>query len=98
MRMKLRELKGLGLKTEQQLIEVGIHNAEQLREVGAVEAYLRLKNKSDVNPSLNFLYALVGAIEDRHWLNIAQNEKMQLLMELEGYAELGRILEEGDYR
>ena len=30
--MKLRELKGLGLKTEQQLIEVGVYDAEQLRE------------------------------------------------------------------
>ncbi len=44
--------------------------------------------------NLNFLYALVGAIEGEHWLNVAQTEKGRLLMELEEYAELEAMLKE----
>jgi DNA transformation protein len=41
---------------------------------------------------LNFLYALVSALENRHWASIAKTEKGRLLMELEGYFELEAIL------
>ncbi|MEM7360579.1 MAG: TfoX/Sxy family protein [Pseudomonadota bacterium] len=68
--MRLRELKGLGPKSEKQLAEIGIHTPEQLVEVGAIEAFQRLiQQAEDIGsnrPSLNFLYALVGALEDRH--------------------------------
>ncbi|MDF2179849.1 TfoX/Sxy family protein [Aliiglaciecola sp. CAU 1673] len=84
--MKLREMKGLGPASEQCLIKVGIHSPEQLHQVGAVAAFMRLREQG--RPSLNFLYALVGAIEDRHWMDIAREEKGRLLLELEGIAEL----------
>lgn len=88
----LRDLKGLGPKSEVMLVEVGITTEEELRKVGAVRAFIRLKKQSRTKPSLNFLYAMVGALEGKHWLNVAKNEKGQLLMELEGYKELEQLL------
>jgi len=89
---KLRDLKGLGPKSEKLLIEVGIHTEKELREIGAIRAFIRLKRESNTKPSLNFLYAMVGALEGEHWLNIARHEKGQLIMELEGYRELEKLL------
>jgi DNA transformation protein len=90
---KLRELKGLGPKSEQQLVDVGVCTVEELRALGAVRTFIRLRERSVVKPSLNFLYALVGALEGEHWLNIAKTEKGRLLMELDGYDELQRLLD-----
>ena len=89
---KLSKLKGLGPKSEKYLNEIGIHTKEQLDEIGAVGAYIKLKEQSDINPSLNFLYAMVGALEDKHWAQIAKSEKGRLLNALEGYRELEEIL------
>jgi DNA transformation protein len=94
--MKLRDLKGLGPKSEEWLNEVGILTSDDLRTIGAVRAFIKLKKECSVKPSLNFLYAMVGAIEDRHWAEIAKSEKGRLLIELEGCRELEKILlEEG---
>jgi len=90
----LRELKGLGSKSEQCLHEIGINTPEELQRIGAVRAFIRLRKESSIKPSLNFLYALVGALENRHWTEIAKKEKGRLLMELEGYRELEEILKE----
>jgi DNA transformation protein len=90
----LRELKGLGPKSEKCLHEIGINTSEELQQIGAVRAFIKLRKNSSIKPSLNFLYALVGALEDLHWAEIARNEKGRLLMELEGYQELEEILKE----
>jgi len=93
--MKLRDLKGLGLKTEQCLIAVGILTPDDLAEIGAIRAFIKLRDQSNVKPSLNFLYALVGALEDEHWVKIAQKEKGRLLIELEGFKELEQEIKRG---
>lgn len=86
--VKLRDLPGLGPKSEAWLMEVGITSPDELREIGAVRAFTRLQKKCSTKPSLNFLYAMVGAIEGESWLKIAKHEKSRLLTELEGYQEL----------
>jgi DNA transformation protein len=88
---RIRDLKGLGEKSEQSLAKVGIHHVSDLEETGAICAFLKLK-EAGLNPSLNFLYALVGGLEDRTWLDIAQHEKGELLMAMEGYQELEKLL------
>lgn len=85
--MKLRDMKGLGPKTEQQLMTIGIQSPEDLKRIGAVPAFLQLQRSSLSAVSLNFLYALVGAIEDKSWQHIAKTEKSRLIQELEGYKE-----------
>jgi len=91
---KLSELKGLGPKSERCLNEIGIYSKEDLEKKGAVRAFLALKEKSCIDPSLNFLYAMVGALENKHWTEIAKTEKGRLLMEIEGYQELEKIFSE----
>lgn len=89
---ELSNLKGLGPKSEKCLNEIGINTKEELERLGAVQAFIKLKNECRIKPSLNFLYAMVGALENEHWANIAKSEKGRLLMELEGYRELEEIL------
>jgi len=85
---ELSKLKGLGPKSERCLNEIGIHTVAELKAIGPMEAFVRLCNEGHIKPSLNFLYALVGALEDRSWQEIARNEKTQLLLELQDYQEL----------
>ena len=85
---ELSQLKGLGPKSELSLNQIGIFTRQQLQEVGPVAAFIELKNRSAQAPSLNFLWAMVGALENRHWADIAQTERGRLLEELQGYHEL----------
>ena len=89
---ELSNLKGLGPKSEKCLNEIGINTREDLERLGAVRSFIKLKNECSIKPSLNFLYAIVGALENEHWANIAKSEKGRLIMELEGYKELEEIL------
>lgn len=90
--MKLAQLKGLGPKSVGFLLEIGVTTQEELRALGAVRAFIKLKKECSVAPGLNFLYALAGALENKHWASIAKTEKTRLLTELEGYRELEEML------
>jgi len=50
-----------------------------------------LEEQCSIKPSLNFLYAIMGAVEDRHWVDIAKSEKDRLLIELKAYRECEAI-------
>lgn len=89
---ELSKLKGLGKKSELCLNEIGIYTKKELQETGAIRVFMKLKRECSNKPSLNFLYAMVGALEDEHWANIARSEKERLLVALEGYKELEEIL------
>lgn len=91
---EIADLKGLGPRSEKILLEVGIGTKDELVETGALRAFLKVKKMSKVNPSMNLLYALVGAIEDKHWVDIAREERGRLLLELDGYEDLARMLKE----
>lgn len=88
---KLSDLKGLGPKSEKTLNEIGIYTKADLQKIGAVKAFIKLEKECNFNPSLNYLYAMVGALENKHWTEIAKVEKERLLFELEGYDELEKI-------
>lgn len=89
---RIADLPGLGLKSEATLQQAGIDSLQQLQEVGAVMAFYRLKQHAlatnTAKPSLNFLYALVGGLSNRSWLEVAQTEKSQLLNELDNLERL----------
>jgi hypothetical protein len=55
-----------------------------LRKRGAIATYVELK-RSRPGVSLTALYALVGALEDRHWLDIKRNRRLELLIQVEDY-------------
>ena len=92
---ELRKLKGLGPKSERCLNEIGIETKEDLQRVGPVQAFIKLQRECSIKPSLNFLYALVGALEDRSWKEVAKTERGRLLTELEGYEEFEVLMKEG---
>lgn len=91
---ELSKLKGLGPKSEKNLNEIGIYTKEDLEKIGAVKALIKLKKECRIKPSLNFLYAMVGALENKSWLEIAKTERERLIFELEGYEELEKLLNE----
>jgi len=89
---ELSKLKGLGPKSEKCLNEIGIKTKDDLKKIGPVRAFMKLRSECSIKPSLNFLYAMVGALEGRHWADIAKTERGRLLLELDGYQDLERAL------
>jgi DNA transformation protein len=85
-------MRGLGPSSEALLATIDINSAEQLKEIGAIRAFLKLKEINGQQPNMNLLYAMVGALEDESWLTIAQQQRYQLLMALDGFEELERQL------
>ncbi|MCF8777220.1 TfoX/Sxy family protein [Vibrio sp. IRLE0018] len=90
---RIRDLQGLGPKSEQMLQSVGINTSQQLRDLGPIRAYLRVR-EAQPKASLNLLYALVGALEGEHWLQVAKQRRWELLTQLEGYQALIALFEE----
>lgn len=85
------DLPGLGPKSLAVLKQIGVESREQLVALGAIEAYRRVQGlHSNFKPSLNLLYALVGAIERRDWREVAKQEKLRLLTELDAAEERRR--------
>ncbi|PKF57911.1 competence-specific regulator [Alteromonadales bacterium alter-6D02] len=89
--IRLRDLQGLGPKSEAMLIEAGVNSVSQLQHLGAIAVYIKVSKYQGKPPSLNLLYALVGPLEDEHWLSIAQSQKAQLIMQLEDYQTLEQL-------
>ena len=78
-------LGGLGPKSAAALAAIGITSVEQLRARDPFEVYALLKAKQS-RTSLNFLYALVGALEGVHWQQIKKTRRTAILLRLD---ELG---------
>jgi len=91
---EISQLKGLGLAAEKTLNKIGVYTKDDLEKMGAVNALMKLKKEYNIKPHLNFLYAMVGALENKSWLEIAKTEKERLVYELEGYKELENIFNE----
>lgn len=79
---ELLELKNLGMATVNILHAIGINTYTELRKVGSVEAYRRIKSR-DINVSKVMLYALQGALMDVHWNDLSPELKQQLVAEAE---------------
>jgi DNA transformation protein len=75
-------LLNLGPKSDAMLASIGIRTHDELRVCGAVNAFIKLK-QSGQPASLNLLWAMEGALSDRHWRDVAKNDRLRLLTELE---------------
>ena len=75
-------LRNLGPKSAMMLAEVGIRTLDELRELGAVRAYVRVKALRPKSASLNLLWALAAGLEARDWRDLTKDEKAGLLAEL----------------
>lgn len=81
---ELLHLKNLGKTSAQWLHAVGIHNATDLRRLGAVGAYRAVRARG-FRASKVLLYAIEGALLDVHWNDLPPGHKAALLGELETF-------------
>ncbi|EHQ90456.1 TfoX/Sxy family protein [Desulfosporosinus youngiae] len=59
----LSHLPNVGKVLESNLLQVGIKTPEQLRDMGAEEAFIRIRAYVDQGACLHMLYGIQGAIE-----------------------------------
>ena len=78
---------GLGPKSRAMLAGIGITSAQQLRERDPFEVYAELK-ATHTGVSLNMLYGLIGAVENRPWRDVARDDRTSILLRLE---EMGLV-------
>ena len=72
----------IGPKTDARLAAIGIHDADALRGLGAVEAFRRLKAAHPGDTSLNALWAMQAFLMGIRWTEIPADLKARLKEEL----------------
>jgi DNA transformation protein len=87
LRLRIRDLRNLGPRSEEMLAAIGIRSVEELRRRGAPRTYVELRRAGSV-ATLNMLWALAGALEPwpegTHWREIARGEaRLSLLLAVE---------------
>ena len=78
----LLALKNLGIASVNILRAIGINNYDDLKKMGSVKAYRRIKQRG-INVSKVMLYALEGALLDVHWKDIDPEHKARLVVQAE---------------
>ena len=78
----LQTVRNIGPKTISWLHAVGIHTQAELEDLGAVEAYKRLKAAFPDKVSLNALYGLQGAILNIPWNALPLDMKADLIAQV----------------
>jgi DNA transformation protein and related proteins len=79
---KISAMLGLGPRSEEMLASAGITTAEELRALGAIQAFLAVK-RAGQPASLNLLWALEGALTGQHWKDVARVDRTRLLIALD---------------
>ncbi len=74
---ELTSMMNIGKEMARKLTSVGIESSEELIEVGAKGAFLRLKQKYP-NMCLVHLYTLEGAIHDTEFNRLSEDKKKEL--------------------
>jgi DNA transformation protein len=78
----LASLLGLGPQSAEMLVKAGIRSPATLSRMGAAKAFVKVRAVSD-KASLNLLWALEGAVTGRPWQEVARNDRLRLLMEVD---------------
>lgn len=74
---ELSSLKNIGKEIERKLKTIGISSAEELKEIGSKDTWLRLKIKYP-EICLVHLYTLEGAITDTEYNQLSEETKKDL--------------------
>lgn len=74
---KLSDLPNIGKVVEEQLKQVGIETFEQLKKVGSMQAWLKIKD-IDESACYNRLCALEGAIQGVLKTDLSEEKKKEL--------------------
>jgi len=78
-------MKAIGPKSSEWLTAVGIHNLDDLAELGVVETYRRVKTVYLEKASLNLLYGLQAALLDLRWNKLPPDIKVELKIQVENF-------------
>ncbi|PMH44961.1 DNA transformation protein [Vibrio sp. 10N.286.49.B3] len=76
---RLKDLPNLRLATERMLKKAGIESVEDLHQQGAAEAFKAIQQSQAMNPNLELLWALEGAIKGQHWSIVPQQRRDELI-------------------
>lgn len=82
------DLPNLGPSSARMLAAAGIRTQEELRALGAVAAFSRVR-RTGGRPSLNLLWALEGALTGLPWQEVAREHRTSLLLALEAHEGRG---------
>ena len=74
---ELIKIPNIGKTLAEKLKLVGIENANQLINVGAENAFIKLKTV-DNDACINMLYAIEGAIQGIRWHDLDESKKEEL--------------------
>jgi len=80
--MRLKDLKGFGEKSEEILAKVDINSVEDFMAADPFELYKSLK-ETVPRTGLNSIYAIIGAQENKHWQDVAREQKTEILFRLD---------------
>lgn len=78
----LLQLKNLGAASVNILHAIGINSYQDLKTMGPVEAYIRIKGRG-IHVSKVMLYALQGALLGVHWNELEPDMKKQLVVDVQ---------------
>jgi DNA transformation protein and related proteins len=84
----IANLSNLGPKSAEMLAAAGIKHVDQLRQLGSVAAYVKVKSVVPT-ASLNLLWALEGALTGLTWQQVAHEHRASLLLSLEQLQQQG---------
>ena len=76
------KIRNVGPKSAAWLRQVGVRTLEDLRTVGVIETFMKVK-RAGFRPSLNLLYAMQGALDDCHWADLPEGVKTSLVLAAE---------------
>jgi TfoX C-terminal domain len=75
--MKISKMRNLGSKSEAMLAKIGVNSSTDLEQLGAVEAFKRLRASGE-KVSLVMLYAMHDALTNQAWEMLPADEKQAL--------------------
>jgi len=78
----VENLRNIGPTSAAWLHEIRVHTRADLERLGPVTTY-RLVSQRHAGTSVNFLWAMAGALSDKDWRDLSLNQKARLRMELE---------------
>jgi len=71
-------MRNLGAASALMLAEIDVHNEDDLRQMGAVVAYTRVKFQMPGRASILMLYAMEAALRDCDWRSLDTVTKAKL--------------------
>ncbi len=81
------KIRNVGPKSSAWLKQVGIRNEDDVKRLGAVTSFLKVK-RAGFKPGLNLLYALAGAELECHWAALTAEKKSELILAVDAASDV----------